>query len=186
MRIRRDLAVRLLPLSATVAGVWVVGRPSWLGISRGRVRTQVAFGVGAAVAFFFSAALLQRKITGDGVPFRFAATGREALFQSAYFILNAPIEEAFFRGLLQGSVGARLGAPAGLLAGTVPYVLYHRLGGWAWPQVAATSLAAVPLAVAYRVLPGRPSLLGITLAHIGATCGFLGPGTWVLRRLGVK
>lgn len=186
MRIRRDVIMRLVPLSATVVGVWLVRRPAWLGISRGRVRTQVAFGVGAAIAFFFSAALLQRRITGDGVPFRFATTGREALFQSAYFILNAPIEEAFFRGLLQGSVGAKLGAPAGLLAGIVPYVLYHRLGGWDWPQVAATSLAAVPLSVAYRLLPGRPSLLGITLAHIGATCGFLGPGTWVLRRLGVR
>lgn len=174
-----------MPLSATVLGVWYVRHPIWLGLSRGRVRTQVTFGVGGAVAFFFSAALLQRRITGDGVPFRLAASGREALFQSVYFILNAPIEEAFFRGLLQGSVGARMGAPAGLLAGTVPYILYHRLAGWAWPQVAATSLAAVPLAVAYRALPGRPSLLGITLAHIGATCGFLGPGSWVLRRLGV-
>lgn len=150
------------------------------------MRVQVAFGLGASIALFFPAALLQRKITGDGVPFRIAATGREALMQSAYFILNAPVEEAFFRGLLQGSVGAKLGAPAGLLAGTVPYVLYHRLGGWAWPQVAATSLAGVPLAVAYRLLPGRPSLLGITLAHIGATCGFLGPGTWVLRQIGFK
>lgn len=185
MRIRRDLTIRLVPLTATVAGVWVTRRPPWLGISRGSVRTQLAFGGGAAVAFFFSAALFQRWITGDREPFRLAANGREALFQSAYFILNATVEEAFFRGLLQGSVDARLGGPAGLVAGTVPYVLYHRLGGWGWPQVAATSLAAVPLSLAYRMLPGRPSLLGISLAHMGATAGFLGPGTWVLSRLGL-
>jgi membrane protease YdiL (CAAX protease family) len=185
MRIRRDLVMRLFPLTATVAGVWVMRRPPWLGISQGKLRTQLAFGGGAAIAFFFSAALLQRWLTGDKEPFRLAANGREALLQSGYFVLNATVEEAFFRGLLQGSVGARLGAPAGLLAGTVPYVLYHRLGGWGWPQVAATSLAAVPLALAYRMLPGRPSLLGISLAHIGATAGFLGPGTWVLRRLGL-
>jgi membrane protease YdiL (CAAX protease family) len=185
MRIRRDLAIRLLPLTATVAGVWLTRRPPWLGISRGKIGTQLAFGGGAAVTLFFSAALLQRWITGDKEPFRLAATGRDAMFQSMYFILNATVEEAFFRGLLQGSVGARLGAPAGVLAGTVPYVLYHRLGGWGWPQVAATSLAAVPLSLAYRMLPGRPSLLGISLAHIGATAGFLGPGTWALRRLGL-
>lgn len=183
MRIPRDLAVRIVPLSAAVAGVWFTRRPAWLGISRGKLPTQLTFGLGGAVAFFFSAAFLQRRISGDGEPLRVAATGREALMQSAYFVLNAPVEEAFFRGLLQGSVGSWLGAPAGMLAGTIPYVLYHRLGGWTWPQVAATSLAAVPLAVAYRMLPGRPSLLGISLAHMGATCGFLGPGTWVLDRL---
>lgn len=185
MRIRRDLAMRLVPLTATVAGVWVIRRPPWLGISRGRMGTQLAFGGGAAITFFFSAALLQRWITGDKEPFRLADTGRDAVLQSMYFILNAAVEEAFFRGLLQGSVGARLGGPAGVVAGTVPYVLYHRLGGWGWPQVAATSLAAVPLSLAYRMLPGRPSLLGISLAHIGATAGFLGPGTWALRRLGL-
>lgn len=183
MRIRLDLAIRILPFTAAVAGVWLTRRPTWLGISRGKLPTQLTFGLGGAVAFFFSAAYLQRKITGDGEPFRVAVTGREALVQSAYFILNAPVEEAFFRGLLQGSVGARLGAPAGMLAGTVPYVLYHRLGGWTWPQVAATSLAAIPFSLAFRMLPGRPSVLGISLAHVGATAGFLGPGTWVLDKL---
>lgn len=185
MQIRRDLAVRLLPFTAAVAGVWVTRRPDWLGISRGRLWPQLTFGLGGAVALFFSAALLQRQLTGRGEPFRFAGTGRQALFQTGYFILNAPIEEAFFRGLLQGSIGARMGGTAGFVAGTVPYVLYHRLGGWGWTQVAATSLAAVPLALAYRLLPGRPSLLGISLAHLGATSGFLGPGGWVLRKLGI-
>jgi membrane protease YdiL (CAAX protease family) len=183
VRIRRDVAVRLVPFTAAVAGVWLTRRPAWLGISKGRLVPQLAFGVGGAVTLFFSAALLQRKLAGDAGPFRAAVSGREAIVQTVYFALNAPIEEAFFRGLLQGLVSDRLGASAGIVAGTVPYVLYHRLGGWAWPQVAATALAGLPLAVAFRLLPGRPSLLGISVAHLGATCGFLGPGAWVLRKL---
>jgi hypothetical protein len=69
--------------------------------------------------------------------------------------------------------------------GTTLYVLYHRLGGWAWPDVLATALAGVPLALAFWLLPGPPSLLGVSLVHFGATCGFLGPGPWMLRRLGL-
>ena len=166
MGMRRDVVIRLFPLSVTVAGVWMLRRPPWLGICRGKVGTQLAFGGGGAIAFFFSAAVLQRWITGDREPFPLAATWRDAVYQSVYFVVNATVEEAFFRGLLQGSVDARL-------------------GGWSWPQVAATTLAAVPLSLAYRLLPGRPSLLGVSLAHIGATAGFLGPGAWVLRRLGL-
>jgi len=77
------------------------------------------------------------------------------------------------------------GPVAGILAATAAYVLYHRLGGWAWIDVAATALVGVPVALAFWLLPGPPSLLGITLVHAGATCGFLGPGPWLLRKLGV-
>ncbi|MDR0342112.1 MAG: CPBP family intramembrane metalloprotease [Nocardiopsaceae bacterium] len=182
---RQDALVRLIPFAALVAGTWLRRQPTWLGVSRGRTRTQAAFGAAAGATLFGTSALLQRSLSRRRGTLRAPGSLSDALVQAAYYALNGPIEEAFFRGLLQGGVGSRLGTPAGLVVGTVPYVLYHRLGGWRWPEVAATALAGVPLALAYRLLPGRPSLLGVSLAHIGATCGFMGPGPWLLRKVGL-
>jgi membrane protease YdiL (CAAX protease family) len=182
---RQDALVRLLPFGAAVAGTWLTRRPRWLGVSPGRPGTQAAFGAAAGAALFATSALLQRRLSGRRGTLRAPSSIEDALVQAGYYVLNAPIEEAFFRGLLQGGVASRLGTPAGVVAGTVPYVLYHRLGGWRWPEVGATALAGVPLALAYRLLPGQPSLLGVSLAHIGATCGFMGPGPWLLRKVGL-
>lgn len=180
---RRDLAVRLIPFAISVGVVWATRRPRWLGISPGRARLQVGVGLAGSAALFAAAAGFQLGLTRRRGALRVPATGADILLQALYYLVNAPLEEAFFRGLLQGGVGARLGPTAGLLAGTVPFVLYHRLGGWRWPDVLATSLVGLPLGLAYRLLPGPPSLLGVSLAHAGATCGFLGPGPWLLHRL---
>jgi membrane protease YdiL (CAAX protease family) len=181
---RRDLAYRLIPFSMVVAGVWVWRRnPRWLGITARRPRLQMSFGVAGFATFFALAAALQLRLSRGRAELNVAGSISDAALRAGYYLVNAPIEEAFFRGLLQGGVGARFGGVAGFLAGTVPYVLYHRLGGWRWADVLATALVGVPLAVAYRRLPGGPSLLGVSLAHAGATCGFLGLGPWVLKKL---
>lgn len=182
---RQDALVRLIPFAALVTSTWLRRQPPWLGVSGGRTWTQAAFGAAGGVTLFGTSALLQRSLSRRRGTLRAPSSMSDALVQAGYYALNGPIEEAFFRGLLQGGVGSRLGTPVGLVAGTVPYVLYHRLGGWPWPEVAATALAGVPLALAYRLLPGRPSLLGVSLAHIGATCGFMGPGPWLLRKVGL-
>jgi hypothetical protein len=74
------------------------------------------------------------------------------------------------------------GAPVGFIIGTVAYVLYHRLA-WPWAETFATVLVGVPMGLAFWLLPGPASLLGVSIAHIAATCGFLGPGPYLLRRL---
>ena len=177
-----DLATRLLPFALVVAAVEAVWRPAWLGLGGGDLRIQLGFGLGALPLMFTLAALLQlwlsRRRGAVVVP-----DLTDAFLQGGYYLLNGPLEEGFFRGLVQGGVGALLGGPAGFLAGTVTYVLYHRLGGWWWPDVAATALAGIPLGLAFWLLPGPHSLLGVSIAHIGATCGFLGPGPYLLRRL---
>jgi membrane protease YdiL (CAAX protease family) len=180
---RPDLLVRLLPFAATVALVWLLWRPAWLGLGPGRLEVQLAFGLPGAILFFAAACLLQAGITPLRGSLRVPASGTDAALQGGYYVLNAPIEEAVFRGLVQGGLTAVAGPAAGLVAGTGAYMLYHRLGGWAWIDVLATGLVGVPVALAYWLLPGPPSLLGVTLVHIGATCGFLGPGPWLLRRL---
>ena len=182
---RPDALVRLVPFTAVVAAVWLVFRPPWLGIGPGRLAIQVGVGLPAAVVFFAAAALAQRALTRRRGSLRVPASTADLVLQAGYYLVNAPVEEAFFRGLLQGGLTAALGPAAGLAVGTSLYVLYHRLGGWAWLDVLATALVGVPVALAFWLLPGPPSLLGVSVVHFGATAGFLGPGPWLLRRFGL-
>jgi len=177
-----DLGTRLLPFAAAVAAIGAVWHPTWLGLTIGDAGVQLAFGLIAFPIMFALAALLQLPLsrhrgalTVPDVP--------DALLQGGYYLVNGPLEEGFFRGIVQGGIGALLGAPAGFLVGTLSYVLYHRLGGWRWLDVAATALVGIPLGLAFWLLPGPHSLLGVSIAHVGATCGFLGPGPFLLRKL---
>ena len=177
-----DLATRLLPMVAAFAFVEIVWRPSWAGLSFGRVEAQLIFGAVTAPLLFVAATwvqlLLTRRRRAIGVP----SGPADAWFQAGFYLLNGPVEEAFFRGLVQGGLGALIAPPVGFIAGTLAYVLYHRLG-WSWPETLATALIGIPLGFAFWLLPGPPSLLGVSIAHVAATCGFLGPGPYLLRKL---
>ena len=179
-----DLARRVLPFLLLAGSAQLLWRPRWLGLGPGEMGAQLAFGLTALPLMFVAGAALQHRLTRRRGSLRVPAGAADALLQGAYYALNAAAEEAFFRGLLQGGLGALWLPWAGLAIGTLAYVLYHRLGGWAWPDVLATALVGVPVALAFYLLPGPPSLLGVTLAHFGATCGFLGPGPYLLRRRG--
>lgn len=182
---RPDALIRLLPLSAAVALVWLLARPAWLGIGPGWLGAQIAFGLVGFVLFFVAASLAQWAMTQRRGSLRVPLSRADVALQAGYYLLNAPIEEAFFRGLVQGGLTSMAGPALGIAVGTSMYVLYHRLGRWEWMDVLATSLVGVPMALAFWLLPGPPSLLGVSLAHAGATCGFLGPGPWLLRWSGL-
>ena len=179
-----DLLRRLLPFAVVVAVVGIGWRPAWLGFSTGRASAQVIFAAVAAPILFVAAAVVQILLARRRGVLSVPSDGGDAWFQAAFYALNGPIEEAFFRGLMQGGLGIAFGAPVGFIAGTATYVLYHRLG-WPWAETLATALVGVPLGLAFWLLPGPPSLLGISIAHIAATCGFLGPGPYLLKRLGL-
>lgn len=179
---RPDVLTRLVPFALVVAAAWIIWRPSWLGLQAGDLDAQLGFGLPGAIVFFAAACLLQVALTHARGSLKVPASRADLGLQAGYYLLNAPIEEAMFRGLVQGGLTVLAGPAAGIVAGTSTYVLYHRLGGWAWIDVLATALVGVPVALAYWLLPGPPSLLGITLVHAGATCGFLGPGPWLLRK----
>jgi len=177
-----DLLRRLLPFAVVVAVVGIGWRPAWLGFSTGRASAQVIFAAVAAPILFVAAAVVQILLARRRGVLSVPSDGGDAWFQAAFYALNGPIEEAFFRGLMQGGLGIAFGAPVGFIAGTATYVLYHRLG-WPWAETLATALVGVPLGLAFWLLPGPPSLLGVSIAHIAATCGFLGPGPYLLKRL---
>jgi membrane protease YdiL (CAAX protease family) len=183
---RPDLVVRIGPFVAVYFAVLLLDTSrAPLGFSVGRLEVQLVFGAVAAPLLFLAAAAAQLLLARRRGVLNVPANARDAWFQAGYYALNGPVEEAFFRGLLQGGLGALWGAPIGFVIGTGTYVLYHRLGRWTWPDTFATTLVGVPLGLAFWLLPGPASLLGVSLAHIAATCGFLGPGPYLLKKLGL-
>jgi membrane protease YdiL (CAAX protease family) len=180
---RPDLLIRLAPFAAAYGAVGLIWKPAWLGFGPGRLGVQLLFGAIGAPLMFVSAMAVQLWLTRRRGALSVPARADDAWFQAGFYLLNGPIEEAFFRGLVQGGLGVILGMPAGFAIGTTVYVLYHRLGRWAWADTIATAFVGVPLGLAFWLLPGSPSLLGVSIAHIAATCGFLGPGPYLLKRL---
>ena len=182
--IRLDLLVRIAPfVLAYAAGYELVVHRSSLGLSAGRLGVQLVFAAVAAPLMFAAAVWVQLWLTRRRGALSVPAGAGDAWFQAGFYVVNGPVEEAFFRGLLQGGLGLLWGAPVAFAIATVTYVLYHRLGRWTWPDTFATALVGVPLGLAFWLLPGPPSLLGVSIAHIAATCGFLGPGPYLLKKL---
>ena len=177
-----DLLIRLVPFAAVFAVVAAVWRPRWLGLTAGDAAAQLLFGLVAAPVLFIAATYVQLQLTRRRRALNAPANPADAWFQAGYYAVNGPIEEAFFRGLIQGGLGVLIGPPVGFAVATAVYVLYHRVG-WGWPDTLATLLLGVPLGLAFWLLPGPPSLLGVSIAHVAATCGFLGPGPYLLTRL---
>jgi membrane protease YdiL (CAAX protease family) len=182
--IRPDVAVRLLPFGLAVAAAQLLWRPRWLGLSTGSPGVQLAFGVSMAALMFVFGLGVQLSLSRRRGTLRVPASTADAGLQAGYFLVNGALEEAFFRGLVQGGLGVLVGPWLGFAVGTSAYILYHRLGSWPWLDTAATALVGIPLGLAFWLLPGPPSLLGVAIAHVGATCGFLGPGPYLVARLG--
>jgi len=182
---RSDLLVRILPFVLAYAVVFQLEtRRAALGWSAGRLEVQLVFAAVAAPLMFAAAAWVQLWLTRRRGALSIPQSARDAWFQAGFYVLNGPVEEAFFRGLVQGGLGVLWGAPVGFAIATCIYVLYHRLGRWPWSDTFATALVGVPLGLAFWFLPGPASLLGVSIAHIAATCGFLGPGPYLLKKLG--
>ena len=182
--IRPDLLVRIAPFTAAVALAYqLFSRPVWLGLSLGRPGVHLLFAAIVGPVMFGAAVGAQLVLTRRRGALSVPAGPRDAWFQAAFYLLNGPVEEGFFRGLMQGGLSVLWGPFAGFAVATSVYVLYHRLGRWDWPDTLATALVGVPLGLAFWLLPGPPSLLGVSIAHVAATCGFLGPGPYLLKRL---
>ena len=181
---RPDIVIRLIPFGIAFAVAYALsGGAAWLGLSTGDLTVQLIFAAVAAPVMFVAAVAVQLWLTRRRGAVSVPAGAGDAAFQAAFYAVNGPLEEAFFRGVVQGWLTVAVSAPLGFFVATAVYVLYHRLGRWTWADTFATALVGIPLGLAYWLLPGPPSLLGISIAHIAATCGFLGPGPLLLRRL---
>jgi membrane protease YdiL (CAAX protease family) len=182
---RLDLAVRLIPLTIVpLIFSWLSRTPlSSFGLTLTHplrdLLVAVPFGVaGFAIAAGFATYLSRR--SGRW----FVPTKPDLLVQSVYYLaLNAPVEEWFFRGFLQGSLARWWNAPAlGVLVATAIFGAYHFLDRWGWRPVAGASVAGLTLGLIYLWQPSPPSLLAPILVHAAITCGFLSLGPYLVYR----
>jgi membrane protease YdiL (CAAX protease family) len=183
---RLDLLLRLVPLTLVPFGFsWQSGtslRSLGLVITHPVRDLLVAIPagvVGFAIAAAFNVYLSRR--SGRW----FVPTRPDLLVQSGYYlVLNAPIEEWFFRGFLQGSLARWWNAPLlAVLVATAIFGAYHLLDRWGWRPVAGATAAGLALGLIYLWQPSPPSLLAPVLVHAAITCGFLSLGPYVVWRL---
>src|SRR5438552_478995 len=182
---RLDLIVRLVPLTIVpLVFSWLTGTPL---TTFGLVATHalrdllvaIPLGLAAfAVAASFAAYLARRNGRW------FVPTKPDLLIQSAYYlVLNAPIEEWFFRGFLQGSLSRWWNASAiAVIVATAIVGAYHFLDRWGWRPIVGATAAGLGLGLVDLWQPSPPSLLAPTLVHAAITCGFLSLGPFVLYR----
>lgn len=182
---RLDLVIRLVPLTlAPVLVAGLTGTPlSTFGLTLAHPLRDllVALIVGAGgflVAAGFAEYLARRNQRW------FVPDSRDLAVQTAYYILlNAPIEEWFFRGFLQGGLTTWLKAPAlAILLTTAIFGGYHFLDRWGWRPVLGATAAGLALGLIYLWQPSPPSLLAPTIVHASITCGFLSLGPFALYR----
>ena len=127
---RLDLLLRLLPLTVVpFVFSWLSGTPlRSLGLVVTHPLRDLLVAIPAAVAGFAIAAALNVYLSRRSGRW-FVPTEPDLLVQSAYYlVLNAPIEEWFFRGFLQGSLARWWNVPLlALLAATAIFGAYHFL-----------------------------------------------------------
>src|SRR5438045_9691559 len=97
-----------------------------MGIATGDLRAQLTFALLATPAAFAAGALGQRWLAvrrgGLSVP---SGPG-DAWFQAGFYLVNGPIEEAFFRGVIQCGLGTVVTPHVGLDVGSAAWFHSHR------------------------------------------------------------
>jgi membrane protease YdiL (CAAX protease family) len=182
---RLDLIIRLIPLTlAPLAFAWLTGTPlSRFGLSLAHPIRDLLIALPLAIAGFLIAAgfgeYLARRSRRWFVP-----QPADLAAQSLYYVaLNAPVEEWFFRGFLQGGLTGWLGSPLlAVVLVTAIFGGYHFLDRWGWRPVIGATAAGLALGLVYLWQPEPPSLLAPTLVHGAITCGFLSLGPYGLFR----
>ncbi len=176
-----DALMRILPMGVLpFIYIAVFHLPlSFLGLILHSVPQQVLIGLGIGVLMAVFATLYRMFIVG---PFFRRPTLGDQLLQSFYYlIINAPVEELFFRGFLLEAITQWTGSLAlGWFISTAVYTLYHRLGKWSWRSVGGVGLAGIVFSLVYLLQPQPRSLLAVIIVHGLTTSGFLSWGDEVL------
>ena len=180
---RLDLLLRLVPLTLIpLLFAWLTGTPlRSFGLVVTRPLRDLLVAIPFSVAAFAIAAAFAAYLSRRSGRW-FVPTKPDLWLQSAYYlVLNAPVEEWFFRGFLQGGLArwwhARLLA---LLVATAVFGGYHLLDRWGWRPVAGATAAGLTLGLIYLLQPSPPSLLAPVLVHAAITCGFLSFGPYLI------
>jgi len=182
---RLDAGVRLVPLMLAPIGIGLLMHVplSTFGLSMTHAGRDLLIAIPLAVLGFVIAAAFTEYLARRNHRW-YVADSSDLLLQTGYYVLlNAPIEEWFFRGFLQGGLTAWLKLPAlAVLLSTALFGGYHFLDRWGWRPVAGASAAGLALGLIYLWQPAPPSLLAPVIVHAAITCGFLGLGPYLIFR----
>lgn len=190
----RDTAFRLVPFGvATGVYAWLWGGgPAGVGVTAFSVPRDLLLGTAIGVPLAALAAVFRRAVApGYRLP-----TTADQLFQSFFYLaMNAPVEELFWRGMVQTAairgaallLGTGAGASAlGWAACTAVFGAYHRLGNWSWRAIAGVTAAGGVFGLSFLLQPAPQSIWLPTIIHGLATAGFLSWGDvalhWWTRR----
>lgn len=176
-----DILMRILPLGIIpFLYIFIFHLPlSFLGLTLNNLHEQLLVGFVVGIPMLAFAAFYRMTIVGPW--FRRPTIGDHTLQAFFYLIINAPVEELFFRGFLLAAVAQWTGWIGwGWLVSTVLYTLYHRLGKWNWRSVGGVGLAGIVFSTVYLVQPQPYSLLAVVIVHGLTTWGFLSLGDEIM------
>ena len=182
---RLDLVIRLIPLTIVPLVVSALTRTplSAFGLSTAHVGRDLLIAIPLGVGGFLIAAAFADYLARRNRRW-FVPDGRDLAVQTGYYILlNAPIEEWFFRGFLQGGLAIWFKNPAlAVLIATGVFGGYHFLDRWGWRPVLGATAAGLGLGLIYLWQPNPPSLMAPVIVHAAITCGFLSLGPYAIFR----
>lgn len=182
---RVDVPLRLIPLAAApLIFCWLTGTPpAAFGLTLAHPSRALLLAVPLAIAGFLVAAGFAEYLSRRSGRW-FVPTGPDLAVQTFYYAaLNAPVEEWFFRGFLQGGLSRWWHVPAlALLLATAIFGGYHLLDRWAWRPTLGATAAGLALGLIYLWQPDPPSLLTPILVHGAITAGFLSLGPYLMYR----
>ena len=180
----KDTAFRLVPFAiATGLYAWLWGGgPHGVGLTAASLPRDVLVGIALGLPLAALSAAF-RHVVAPG--YRLPTAADQAFQTFFYLVLNAPIEELFWRGAVQTVAirGAALLLGAGGLASglgwaacTAVFGAYHRLGNWSWRAIAGVTAAGGVFGLSYLLQPAPQSIWLPTIIHGCATAGFLSWG----------
>ncbi|HEX4203072.1 MAG TPA: CPBP family intramembrane glutamic endopeptidase [Ktedonobacteraceae bacterium] len=172
-----DLLMRIIPMGIIpILYIVIFHLPfSFLGLTLHNAFPQLLIGLGAGIIMAIFSILYRMYIIGPG--FRRSTFNDQVVQTFFYLIINAPVEELFFRGFMLGMITQWSGSLVlGWFVSTAVYTLYHRLGKWNWRSVGGVGLAGIVFSLVYLIQPGPRTLLAAIIVHGFATSGFLSWG----------
>jgi membrane protease YdiL (CAAX protease family) len=180
----RDTAFRLAPFALATglyARFWG-GGAAGVGLTAAYLPRDLLLGTLVGVPLAGLAAAFRRWVAPG---YRLPTAADQTLQTAFYFVLNAPIEELFWRGMVQtlaiAGAAALLGNGAfavlvGYVAATAVFGAYHRLGHWSWRSIAGVTAAGAVFGLSYLLQPTPRSIWLPSVIHAFATSGFLSWG----------
>lgn len=181
-----DTLRRLVPFGAAalVYARWRARGGEDIGLAPRHPARDVALGAAVGIPMVGVAAAFR----AWAVPgYRLPTAGDQALQTFFYLAMNAPVEEIFWRGMVQneatraaecalGGAGARAAA-VGWLVATGTFGIFHSFGGnWNWRSVLGATAAGGVFGLTYLLQPRPRSLWPSVIVHGLTTAGFLSWG----------